>query len=103
MSSFILKLIAIFSMTCDHISYLIFGRFSFLNYIGRFAFPIFAYQITEGYIHTSNLKKYFLRLLVFALISQIPFMLFLSIVSPRLETKYLLYSTSWVTFYYIIR
>lgn len=81
MSAFILKLIAIFSMTCDHLSYLIFGKFSFLNYIGRIAFPVFAYQITEGYIHTSNLKKYFIRLLVFALISQIPFMLFISIYS----------------------
>ena len=78
MSSFVLKLIAVFTMACDHFSYLIFGKFSFLNLIGRIAFPIFAYQITEGYIHTSNLKKYFLRLLLFALISQIPFMLFLS-------------------------
>lgn len=79
MSAFVLKIIAVITMTCDHLSYLIFGRLSFLNYIGRIAFPIFAYQITEGYIHTSNLKKYFLRLLVFALISQIPFMLFASI------------------------
>lgn len=78
MSAFVLKLIAVFTMACDHFSYLIFGRFSYLNLIGRIAFPIFAYQITEGYIHTSNLKKYFLRLVLFALISQIPFMLFLS-------------------------
>lgn len=81
MSAFVLKLIAVFSMTCDHLSYLIFGKFSFLNIIGRIAFPIFAYQITEGYIYTSNLKKYLLRLTLFALISQIPFMLFLSIIS----------------------
>ena len=81
MSAFVLKLIAVITMTCDHISYLIFGHFSFLNYIGRIAFPIFAYQITEGYVHTSNLKKYFLRLLIFAVISQIPFMLFHTMVS----------------------
>ncbi len=79
MSAFVLKVIAVFTMACDHFSYLIFGKFSYLNLIGRIAFPIFAYQITEGYIHTSNLKKYFLRLLLFAIISQIPFMLFLSI------------------------
>lgn len=81
MSAFVLKVIAMVTMACDHSSYLIFGGFSFLNYIGRIAFPIFAYQITEGYCHTSNLKKYFFRLLVFAIISQIPFMLFLSIYS----------------------
>ncbi|MCI8393521.1 MAG: conjugal transfer protein TraX [Clostridia bacterium] len=79
MSAFVLKIIAIISMTFDHMSYLIFGEFSFMNYIGRIAFPIFAYQITEGYIHTHNLKKYFFRLFIFSLISQIPFMLFTSI------------------------
>lgn len=79
MSAFVLKMLAIISMTCDHLSYLIFGKLSFMNYIGRIAFPIFAYQISEGYIHTHNLKKYFLRLCIFALISQIPFMLFSSI------------------------
>ena len=75
MSSFVLKIIAIISMLVDHSGYLIFNSFSFMNYIGRLAFPIFAFLITEGYIHTSNLKKYFLRLLIFAVISQIPFML----------------------------
>ena len=64
MSSFVLKIIAVVSMLIDHSSYLIFNEFSFMNYIGRLAFPIFAFLITEGYIHTSNLKKYFFRLLV---------------------------------------
>ena len=75
MSSFVLKIIAVISMLIDHSGYLIFNGFSFMNYIGRLAFPIFAFLITEGYTHTSNLKKYFLRLLIFAVISQIPFML----------------------------
>ena len=75
MSSFVLKLIAVTSMLIDHSGYLIFNGFSFMNYIGRLAFPIFAFLITEGYIHTSNLKKYFSRLLIFAIISQIPYML----------------------------
>lgn len=76
MSAFVLKIIAVITMFIDHIGYAIFGKFSYFNYIGRFAFPIFAFQISEGYIHTKNLKKYLLRLFVFALISQIPFMLF---------------------------
>lgn len=85
MSAFVLKIIAVISMTFDHLSYLIFGKLSFMNYIGRIAFPIFAYQITEGYIHTHNLKRYFLRLAIFALISQIPFMLFASIYTSSLH------------------
>ena len=75
MSSFILKLIAVTTMLMDHSGYLIFNGFSFMNYIGRLSFPIFAFLITEGYVHTSNLKKYFSRLLIFAVISQIPYML----------------------------
>ena len=83
MSSYVLKLIAIITMFIDHIGYVIFDGFSFFNYIGRIAFPIFAFQISEGYIHTKNLKKYFLRLFIFALISQIPFMLFHKILSDN--------------------
>ncbi|MBQ3145791.1 MAG: conjugal transfer protein TraX [Clostridia bacterium] len=83
MSSFVLKMIAIISMFVDHIGYGIFGKFSYFNYIGRLAFPIFAFQISEGYIYTKNLKKYFFRLFFFALISQIPFMLFCSIISSE--------------------
>ena len=81
MSSFVLKIIAIITMFIDHIGYAIFGNFSFFNYIGRISFPIFAFQISEGYTHTKNLKKYFLRLFIFAIISQIPFMLFGKIIS----------------------
>lgn len=77
MSSFILKIIAVISMCFDHVGIcLTHGIASFWNYIGRLAFPIFAFQISEGYIHTSNLKKYFGKLFVFALISQIPFNFF---------------------------
>ncbi len=76
MSSFVLKLIAVISMLFDHSGYVIFNSFSAFNFIGRLAFPIFAFQLTQGYTHTKNLKKYFLRLFLFAIISQIPFLLF---------------------------
>lgn len=76
MSSFVLKLIAVISMLFDHSGYVIFNGFSSFNFIGRLAFPIFAFQLTQGYTHTKSLKKYFLRLFLFALISQIPFLLF---------------------------
>ncbi len=76
MTSFALKILACITMFIDHLGYSIFHRFSFFNYIGRLAFPIFAFQITEGFVHTKNIKKYFLRLGIFAIISQIPFALF---------------------------
>lgn len=73
MSAYVLKLIAIITMLFDHSGYLIYGHLSWMNFVGRIAFPIFAFQISEGYIHTHNLKKYFVRLIIFALISQIPY------------------------------
>lgn len=79
MTSFVLKIIAVIAMIFDHLGYVLFDKFSFMNYIGRLAFPIFAFSITEGYIHTRNLKKYFIRLLIFALISQIPYILFINV------------------------
>ena len=81
MTSFALKIIAMITMFCDHLGDAIFKGFSYFNYIGRIAFPIFAFQISEGYIHTKNLKKYLIRLMIFALISQIPYILFLSLYS----------------------
>lgn len=78
LTSNMLRAIAVLLMVSDHIwaTYMSFGNW--MTYIGRMAFPIFAFQIAEGYIHTSNFKKYALRLLGFALVTEIPFNLFYS-------------------------
>lgn len=81
MTSFIIKIIAVITMLCDHSGDLIIGHISTLNMIGRIAFPLFAFQLVIGYAHTSNLKKYLFRLFVFALISEIPFSIFMHIIS----------------------
>ncbi len=44
-----------------------------MRLIGRFGFPIFVFLLIEGFMHTSNIKKYIRNLAIFALISEIPF------------------------------
>lgn len=89
-----LKLIAVVSMLCDHaaIRLLAYGWipalfaageneaaacwsqvFWILRSVGRVAFPIYAFLLTEGFCHTKNRRRYALRLGLFALLSEVPF------------------------------
>lgn len=68
-SSAALKIIALLTMTIDHLAIFLYDA-SFitayeyipLRVIGRLAFPLFAFMIVEGVLHTKNLKQYLLRL-----------------------------------------
>lgn len=91
MSVFSLKIIALLSMIVDHFitadilsQTLLISVFHFdlqtsatvlriLSLFGRISFPIFAFFIAEGYRHTHSVGKYLLRILSFAILSEIPF------------------------------
>lgn len=68
-----LHIIAMAFMFCDHLCMTLLGNQIWLHFIGRIAYPIFAFMLVEGFRRTGNMKKYLLRLLTFALISEIPF------------------------------
>lgn len=56
-----LKIIAVISMVIDHVGAEIFPEIRILRYIGRLAFPIFAYFIYEGCKYTHNKLEYLER------------------------------------------
>lgn len=73
MTSFILHVIAMFTMLLDHMWGTCIVDHEIFTCIGRLAFPIFAFMTVEGYMHTSDRKKYIKRMFIFALIAEIPF------------------------------
>ncbi|MEG0365840.1 MAG: TraX family protein [Coprobacillus sp.] len=103
LTSYHLKIIAISFMVFDHvikvfsndiISWMQSNQlFTLTNYIvfmlilslGRIAFPLFAYMIAEGCKYTHNIKKYISRLFLLAIISEVPFQYFVSIL---MDTPY---------------
>lgn len=83
LSSFALKIIAIVGMTMNHAAYIFYPYLPFearcaLFAVGGVTFPVMAFLLVEGYRFTSNIRKYAGRLLLFALISEVPYWLFLS-------------------------
>ena len=82
-SSSMFKITAIVGMTCNHAAWLFadvlpFPVYCILTGVGGLTFPIMAFLIAEGWRHTSDCRRYLLRLGLFALVSQIPYWLFLS-------------------------
>lgn len=75
-SSFIIKLIAIITMTLDHVGYILIGSFQefqacmvigeIFRLFGRLAFPLYVFMVVEGVIHTRNFKRYILSLGIMA-------------------------------------
>ena len=74
-----LKIIAMISMVIDHVALYLMDDstvlYETMRCIGRIAFPVFAFLIAEGFIHTRSRYRYFFTLLGFAVISEIPWYL----------------------------
>lgn len=66
-----LKMIALITMTVDHIGLLLMHGFLPFRIIGRLSFPIFAFQIAEGCRYTRHKKRYFLQIFLLGMLCQI--------------------------------
>lgn len=84
-----LKYIAFLSMLADHVNKALIYPFlsgegilqrisDAFDILGRIAFPLFAFFLVEGFFKTGNRKKYLASLLIFGIISEIPFDMALS-------------------------
>lgn len=86
MTGKMLKIVAILTMVTDHVAASIIlmlirnqGRYelaeiySVLRNIGRIAFPLYIFLLVEGFVYTKNLKKYIASVMIFALLSELPF------------------------------
>lgn len=84
MSSFSLRLIALLSMMIDHSGLALFPDIGLFRCIGRLSFPIYCFLIMQGYLHTRDIRAYGRRLLLLAIVSEIPFdlLIFGRIASP---------------------
>lgn len=69
----VLKGIAAALMLTDHVGAILLPEVLALRCVGRLAFPIFAFFIAEGYAHTRDFGRYFRRLAILAVVSEIPF------------------------------
>ncbi|MCL2406297.1 MAG: conjugal transfer protein TraX [Defluviitaleaceae bacterium] len=108
MSSLALKLVAIITMTIDHIGVVYqsmwqyAGLANFMRGVGRIAFPLYIFLIAEGMRKSKNRQRYLAWLFIFAVISIVPFSLFRGINSSGLlatvQPRFLDVSTANILF-----
>ncbi len=68
-----LKGIACATMLIDHLGYMVFPQALWMRMVGRLAFPIYCFLLTEGMVHTHSRPQYMLRLLLTGILSEFAF------------------------------
>jgi hypothetical protein len=69
-----MQLFAMLTMLIDHVGLILYPDEQIWRIIGRIAFPLYAYAIVLGFQRTRSIQVYFIRLVIIAVISQLPYM-----------------------------
>lgn len=99
-SALSLKWIAIVTMFVDHMGVVCYKWLGWteaylrMRYIGRIAFPIFVFLLIEGFRHTRDRWAYLRNLLIFSMLSEIPFDLALTGWDSRNDTQNIFWTLS---------
>ena len=73
LSSFALRLAALLCMVADHVGLALFPSTGVFRCVGRLALPLYCFLLVQGYVHTRDVRAYARRLLLLAILSEIPF------------------------------
>lgn len=74
-----LQMIAVLTMFCDHFACVFVNAqenevlYLALRIVGRISFPVFCFVLVQGFLSTKDVRKYMMRILVFAFLSEIPY------------------------------
>lgn len=79
-----IKLLAALLMVVDHIGAILYPNFFLLRVLGRFSFPLFGWLLVQGEKHTTNFRRYVLRLLWLGILSQPIYMLAFEVQRPNI-------------------
>lgn len=77
MNLFAIKIIATLCMVVDHVGLFFFPDTLWFRAIGRIAYPLFAFTVANAFVHTRSKGKYLVRMLLLAVLIQIPYYAFL--------------------------
>lgn len=69
-----LKLVALLAMTADHVGMMLFPQVIWWRLVGRLAYPIYAYLVAEGCLHTRSMAKYLASMASMALLCQVVYL-----------------------------
>ncbi|MDD6036979.1 MAG: TraX family protein [Lachnospiraceae bacterium] len=65
----------------------IYSMYTVMRLVGRIAFPLYAFLLVEGFLHTSDIKRYLFRVGLCALVAEIPFNLVVTTAAPALKIQ----------------